>query len=349
MNSKFRANWQPFSLGATPFSDSAQAWRVLNQRFTRLVGWPQLMRRSRLEGLYVQFSERFPGLVSHGDILWVDPRHSFEHDLGALYLAYLEGDTEHGRLDASHAQALADLLEGRVVLPENTSVLVGRLTGPISWGVSVVDRTRRPLLHDQVLADAVAKHLYLKASWQDEQLRRLAPQTIMMIEEPYMASFGSMHVGVGREQVIELLGQVFRGVQGLTGVHCCGNTDWSVILATRVDVISLDAYDYGQSLMPHAEALDAFLQRGGIVGWGIVPASAVAMTETAESLADRLGAIIGRLVERSVDAERLTQQALVSPSCGLGTLAPTVAETVYDLTADISKEMLKRYGASDHE
>jgi len=113
-NIKLHANWQPFCLGATPFADSAKAWRSLNQRFDRLVGWPQLVRRSRFEGLYIQFSQGFPGLVCHNDILWVDPRRDYEHDLQALYLAYLEGDSQHGRIEPAYAQGLADLLAGRV-------------------------------------------------------------------------------------------------------------------------------------------------------------------------------------------------------------------------------------------
>jgi len=296
-NIKLHANWQPFCLGATPFADSAKAWRSLNQRFDRLVGWPQLVRRSRFEGLYIQFSQGFPGLVSHNDILWVDPRRDYEHDLQALYLAYLEGDSQHGRIEPAYAQGLADLL-------------------------------------------------YLKARWQDEQLRRLGHTTIMMVEEPYMASYGSMHVGVEREQVSELLGQVFDGVQGLRGVHCCGNTDWSVILSTPLDIVSLDAYDYGQSLTAHAEALDAFLRRGGIIAWGIAPASAAALNETSDSLADRIESILYRLSTLGVDSDLLAGSALVSPSCGLGALAPRIAESVYDLTVAVSTEMVRRRGAS---
>jgi len=168
----------------------------------------------------------------------------------------------------------------------------------------------------------------------------------MMVEEPYMASYGSMHVGVEREQVSELLGQVFDGVQGLRGVHCCGNTDWSVILSTPLDIVSLDAYDYGQSLTAHAEALDAFLRRGGIIAWGIAPASAAALNETSDSLADRIESILYRLSTLGVDSDLLAGSALVSPSCGLGALAPRIAESVYDLTVAVSTEMVRRRGAS---
>jgi hypothetical protein len=341
-----QADWQALCLGAVPFREGEQAWRILNEHLTSWVGWPQLPRRSRQEGMYLQFSERFPGLDVNGDILWVDPRRNLDYDLEALYLAYLEGDLEHGRISESFAQGLAQLLDGQVTPPTTTRVLIGRLTGPISWGVSVVDRTRRPLLNDPVLADAVSKHLRLKAAWQEAHLRPLAPQTLILIEEPYMASFGSAYVGASREQVIELFEEVFAGLAGLKGVHCCGNTDWSVLLGTRLDLLSLDAYDYAQTLLAHAEGLTQFLERGGLIAWGIVPASAAASRESVESLVTRLERSMERLVERGVPRERLLQQGLVSPSCGLGALSPSLAEDIVAHTAAVSAELRRRYVAN---
>jgi len=136
----------------------------------------------------------------------------------------------------------------------------------------IVDQNQRPILYDEVLADAVAKHLSIKARWQETELAKLVPRTLMVIDEPYMASFGSAFVALSREQVIGLLNEVMSGLRGLKGVHCCGNTDWSILLETATDILSLDAYEYAETLALYPEEVTRFLARGGIIAWGVVPA-----------------------------------------------------------------------------
>ena len=40
-------------------------------------------------------------------------------------------------------------------------VTASGVTGPISWGLTIVDQNQRSILYDEVLADAVGKHLQL--------------------------------------------------------------------------------------------------------------------------------------------------------------------------------------------
>jgi len=347
--SPFQPGWLPFALGSVPHMDLSSAWNVILRRFPHIPSWPQLPRRTYRENMYVQFSERFPGITLEDERIYVDRHKDLDADLEQLYLAYLEDNLAYGHTSVSYAVGLEALIRGDIALPRPPVALKGQVTGPISWGLTIVDQNQRPILYDAVLADAVGKHLRLKAAWQERELRKLAITTLVMVDEPYMASFGSAFVSLDRDQVISLLEEVFAGLKGLKGVHCCGNTDWSILLNTSVDILSLDAYDYSETLSLYPQEVARFLKRGGIIAWGITPNGIAAETETVESLVERLHEGINRLVDKGVPIEAILKAGMVSPSCGTGSLTPALAEHVLELTAGVSAEMRRRYVESRDE
>jgi hypothetical protein len=207
----------------------------------------------------------------------------------------------------------------------------------------VVDQNRRPILYDEVLADAVAKHLRLKAAWQERKLSQLCPTVITFVDEPYMASFGSAFVSLGRDQAIILLEEVLAGIQGIKGAHCCGNTDWSILLSTSIDILSLDAYEYAQALSLYPDEVEAFLERGGIIAWGIVPTSEQVYQETVESLVEKLHQAMNLLVKKGIPLDQLLKSALISASCGVGPSTEPTAERALSLAAEVSARMQEKH------
>jgi hypothetical protein len=341
------------AIGSFPLPEPQAAWEMVLKYTPQIPVWPQLPKRSYLENMYAQYSENFPGVLVDlaKERTFVDRSQNLDRDLERLYVAYLQGDLEFGAISPRYAAGLHHVLgmvspqgaAGEPGLIGHPIAIKGQVTGPISWGLSVVDENRRPLLYDEILADAIAKHLRLKASWQEAQLQPLAPHTILFVDEPYMTSFGSGFISLSRDQVVTLLEEVFAGIVGLKGVHCCGNTDWSVLLETSVDILNLDAYEYAESLALYPEAVNAFLERGGIIAWGIVPAGPAVEGETADTLVSRLSKAMNLLVAKGVPAERLMAAGMVTPSCGTGSLDEETAERVLQLTAAVSAQMRARY------
>jgi methionine synthase II (cobalamin-independent) len=303
--------------------------------------WPQLPKRSFLENMYVQFSERFPGAVVDGERLYVDREQDLDPELEQLYLAYLVDDPAYGRISPEYASGLHHFLGLNL---EDRPVIKGQVTGPVSWGLMVVDQNRRPVLYDEVLAEALSKHLRLKATWMERELRRLQSDTIVFLDEPYMSSFGSAFVSLNRDQVITLMEEVFAGIEGLKGVHCCANTDWSLLMSTTVNILNLDAYEYAETLALYPEELGAFLERGGMIGWGIIPASEQALEETVPSLVERFHHAVGLLTAKGLHQDDLLAASLIMPSCGCGSLSIEATEKVFELTADLSRVLQERYG-----
>jgi methionine synthase II (cobalamin-independent) len=290
--------------------------------------------------MYVQFSERFPGVVVNSEQIYLDRDLDLDPDLEKLYIAYLMNDLEHATITPDYAAGLHCFLE---LNGKQLPMVKGQVTGPVSWGLMVADQNRKPVLYDDVLAEAVASHLRLKATWMEQELRKLSPQTIVFVDEPYMSSFGSAFVSLNRGQVTTLIEEVFAGIEGLKGVHCCGNTDWSLLLSTTVDILNVDAYTYADSLALYPDEVAAFLERGGNIAWGIVPASAQVFEETVDSLVARFDEALGLLTAKGLHLDDLLASALVMPSCGCGSLTVETAERVLEMTGEVARALQGRH------
>ncbi len=335
--------WLPLVFGGLPHTEVAEAWEALLSRFPEIPCWPRLPRKSYLENMYTQYSERFPGITLDDGAIYVDRRKDIDRGLENLYLAYLEDDLEYGRISSAYAAALDTLRRGDIAFQQEPLAIRGEITGPVSWGHTIVDQNHRPILYDEVMEDAVAKHLRLKAAWQEEELARFCPRTITIVNEPYMASFGSTSIALSSEHTIDLFEDVFASLKGLKGIYCSGATDWSVLVRTTTDLLAFDAYDYVASLVDYAEELGEFLARGGILVWGIIPAGTPARSETVESLVRRLEDGIELLAEAGIPRDALIAQGMISPSTSLAALGVELAEQVLDLTQQVSLTLRERY------
>ncbi|MGB9871698.1 MAG: methionine synthase [Anaerolineae bacterium] len=333
-------------IGSTPHTDPAQAVRKVLESFPDIPAWPQLPQRSFLENMLVQVSEGFPGMVVDAEEkkIYVDTTQDLTGGLEQLYRAYLEQDLDFAVMTDAYAAGFRPFLQAVAALPQPPLAVKGQMVGPVCWGMSVMDPRGRPILYDDILADALVKHLAMKAAWQERELRKVCPNVILFVDDPYVAAVGSAYLPLGREQARTMLTEVLSAVQGLKGVHCCANADWALLLETPIDILSLDAYGYAENLALFPEEVYAFLERGGMIAWGIVPTSKAALNETAESLVGRLHEAMGLLVRKGIPLEKLLAASLITPSCGTGTLRPDLAERIFALTAEVSAEMRHRYG-----
>lgn len=332
----------PTVIGSMPHTDPSEACSQLTRYLKDIPAWPQLPKRSFLENMYVQYSQGFPGVVVKENSIYVDRSQDLDKPLEQLYTAYLENDCDKYPVSAEYAAGLHSFLSLTNLSP---LAVKGQVTGPISWGLTVTDESRRSIIYDDTLADAAAKLLRLKASWQEKALSQISKNTIIFVDEPYMTSFGSAFVSLSRERVISLLEEVFGGISGLKGVHCCGNTDWPVLLDTSTDILSFDTYNYAQSLSLYPSEVKRFLGRKGTIAWGIVPNEAEALAgETVASLKDRLEEAMAPFTRSGVRFKQLIEQGLLTPSCTLASLVTEeAAARALELLVELSIAIRKRY------
>lgn len=329
-------------IGSMPHTDPSKACAQVVRFLQDIPVWPQLPNRSFLENMYVQYSEGFPGVVIDSDRIYIDRSLNLDKPLEQLYTVYLENNYTEYPMSQGYAAGLHAFLSLENLSPR---AVKGQVTGPVSWGLTVTDADRRSIIYDETLADAAAKMLRLKASWQEKVLSKLSKNTIIFVDEPYMSSFGSAFVTISKSKVIELLEEVFGGINGIKGVHCCGNTDWSVLLDTSTDILSYDAYNYAQSLSLFPVEVKGFLDKGGAIAWGIVPNEIETLAgETVASLKDRLEEAMAPFTRNGIRFKQLIEQGLLTPSCTLTSLKIEEASArALELLAKLSETIRKRY------
>jgi len=332
----------PTIIGSMPSTDPKEACSLITHYLKDIPVWPQLPNRSFQENMYVQFSQGFPGVVLKGDSIYIDRSQDLDKPLEQLYAAYLENDVDQYPVSPEYAAGLYSFLESENLSPK---AVKGQITGPITWGLTVTDDSKRAILYDDVLGDAVPRLLRLKAAWQEKKLKEICPNTIIFVDEPYMAAFGSVGMLVSKEKVVSLLEEVFAGISGLKGIHCCGNTDWSILLGTSTDIISFDAYNYARSLSLYPAEVKKFLQRKGAIAWGIVPNDEESLAkESVASLKDRLEEAMAPFTRNGIRFRQLIEQGLLTPSCGLASLTTKEAVArVLEMLVDLSTSIRKHY------
>jgi len=138
---------------------------------------------------------------------------------------------------------------------------------------------------------------------------------------------------------------VLGAVEGITGVHCCDNFDWSLLMGTNTDIINFDAYQYGESMSLYPDALKKFLERGGMIAWGIVPTAGGGdiEDETPQSLVQMLEGHLQSVVDKGIDKELLLESSWITPTCEPATMPVELAERVYEYTAEVSRRMREKY------
>ncbi|MCD6567137.1 MAG: methionine synthase [Dehalococcoidia bacterium] len=330
----------PTAIGSMPHVDPEAACSLVLRYLPDIPAWPQLPNRSPKERMYIQYSEGFPGVVTEGNKIHIEPGGKFESGLEQIYLDCEAGDFDKYDISAEYAAGLHTFLsQGK-----RSDMVKGQIIGPITWGLTVIGQDGRAVLYDDTLAEIGARFLRLKAAWQENALRRISPNTIIFLDEPYLVSLGSAFVPLSREKVIALLEETLQGIKGLKGLHCCGNTDWSLPLSTTIDVLSFDAYTEAVSLGLYPVEVKAFLARGGNIAWGIIPNDEESLAkESLFSLYDRLGEAMAPFTRDGLSFKQVVQQGLITPSCGLTALSPEAAELALELSSKLSDYMRKKY------
>lgn len=325
-------------IGSLPFRTPAEALDLLERYPPAIPAWPQLPKRSFREGMVVQCSEGLPG-IKFDDTerkIWIEQNEDLPNQYAVFYERVLSGDSEAFAMSADHAAGLTAFIERRSG-EKKVPVVKGQLAGPFTVGLSLGDQTGKTAWFDEQYRDILIKALTGKALWQAGRLGSLADKVIMFFDEPIFAALGTpAYIGISDDDVTDTYSEISRELRAagvLVGIHCCGNMDWSLLTRASIDIISFDAYSFGDKVALYAPDIDAFLQKGGWLAWGIVPTGSPELVakETSARLISKRDELVALFEGKGIARDRLMKQMLLTPSCGMGTLPAPSAERVLDL------------------
>ena len=322
-------------IGSLPFQDAQKAVELILRCAPEAPFWPQLPKCDMREGMIAQFSENLPGLKIDAQGLHFAPADQ-EKELELFYERFIAQDLAYFKISQDFGRGLHAFYQRLI----NTDVsamefIKCQVTGPFTFCSGINNLSGNPILHEEVLMQAMVKGLSMKALWQLDLFKPFGKKMIMFFDEPYLSCVGSAYTPVDRKDVIKVYAELtdsLKDTNCLIGIHCCGNTDWSMLMdIPGLDIINFDAFDFQERFLLYADNLRSFLKRGGIICWGIVPTQGYDGSQTPEELTLRIKSGLDILVKKGIDRQLLLERLMLSPACGLGTLDALKAEGILSL------------------
>jgi hypothetical protein len=352
----FKPAFLSTAIGSMPFADPDYAVGLSFSTLDVPV-WPQLSYFGLNEQMEIQYSEGMPRIVidREKNRMYFDTSGDYSDELAEFYEIYIEAmDPEDGTGDCSRLAISPEFSKGIYAFEkklkqqdEKLPFIKVQTTGPCSFALTIVDENKRAIYYNEEFRDVVVKALAMKCRWQIQKFQPFAQKVICFIDEPILSAFGSStYLTVKREEVVGLLTEVIEAVHSdgaMAGIHCCGNTEWSILVDAGADIVNFDAFEYGDTIAIYPDAVKKHLERGGVLAWGIVPTSVAIREQTVETLEAKFEGVMDNLAARGIDIQLIREQAIITPSCGTGSMEPADADKVFEMVAALTKRMKSKY------
>lgn len=343
------------AIGSLPYSSPQAAIDMIFKKFADIPFWPQLSAADRHEDMTVQYIQGIPGIIYDEN----KEKYLFETSSDEFFLQLEEFFMDFEAI--IHEKDFSALEKYAITPPYSSAISMffeklknpkykfakGHVIGAFTWGTSICDGESRCSFYDETCREILVKAVILKAVWQIQKMKKMNPAItpIIFFDEPVMSQYGtSAFVTIKREDLVSAFSEVTRVVRSfgaLSAIHCCGKSDWSVLIDSGVDIINLDAFAFSKSLVPYSTKIKEFLQNGGYIAWGLVPTldtnalSKISLKELVKIYDEALKA----LEEKGLERKLVMSQSIFTPSCGAGSLSMELADKAMTLVNELSAEL----------
>jgi hypothetical protein len=338
----FLPNCQTTAMGILPHTEIERALGVALS--LDIPFWPQLPKVSYFEDMYVQALENFPGVkidIVNQRILF-NLSHFYEELPSYFQRA---DDPQTFRLTKEFSVVYHRFLEKDL---SHYSAIRGQMISPISLGLKIVDENQKPIIYHDEVREVLFDFIQKKVNQQYKELREKNANAFVWVDDPGLGLIFSALSGYNEAQARTDLDRFLEGLEGPKGLHLCAKPDWDFLLKSKLDILSFDSFNCGAVII-HYPSLRDFLNRGGMISWGIVPTyTDLLERETIDSLIKLLETFWEDLYKNGVDQERLLRQSLLAPAtCNL--MNPDREKTVeeaFEMLQELSRKIREKYKLS---
>lgn len=304
--------------------------------------WPQLPNYSYYEDMYVQAGEHFPGIVLDMD------NQTLKFSLDKFIEEFEETMShfeEPAYFDVSKTYSAVYHRFMELDL-SSCPAIRGQLEGPVSFGFNVLDQDDRPILFDDTVRPFMFEFMSKRINVQLSNLKKNNANAFMFIDEPGLQFIFSAMSGYGEQKAKQDLDEFFSMLERPCGIHLCGNPDWDFLLGLDMDILSLDVYTNSQIFAACSQSIKNFLNRNGILVWGMVPTGFEAFEkENLDFLVFKLNSIWQSLGKKGIDIDQIIEQSMISPAtcCLVNYDKEKTIEKAFKMTTDLSHILKKQY------
>ncbi len=305
--------------------------------------WPQLPLLNYYEDMYVQASEHFPGIV-----LDVENRklgfstEKFMDELPEVLERF--DDEELFDISPTYSVVYHKFLNMNL---SGFEAIRGQIEGPVSFGFNVQDENGRPILFNDEVRSFMLEFMAKRVNVQLKKLKQKNPNAFMFVDEPGLQFIFSALSGYDAIQAHKDMEYFFSLIERPRGIHLCGNPDWDFLLNLDLDILSLDMYSNGEIFVSYGKSIKGFLERGGILAWGIVPTNFEPFEkESISSLEDRLVNLWRDTAKATgIELEELLSRSLISPAtcCLVNPDGTLTVEKAFNIVRILSLRLRERF------
>lgn len=333
-------NFQTTAMAVMPHKDPDRALEFA--LMMDIPFWPQLPNLNYHEDMYVQAAEHFPGVILNMEKQTL--RFSMEKFITEFEetMAHFD-EPEYFDISKEYSDVYHRFLEMDL---SDRPAIRGQLEGPVSFGLNILDQDERPIIFEDTIRPFMFEFMSKRINVQLDRLKQINSNAFMFVDEPGLQFLFSALSGYDSTKAKRDMEDFFAMIQRPRGVHLCGNPDWDFLLNLDMDILSLDVYQNGEVFLSYAESIKRYLDRGGVIVWGVVPTNFEPFeSESIVSLEERLTGLVDTLVKKGIDKEFLISRSLLSPAtcCLVNPDGAKTVEKAFKVVQELSFRLRDKY------